>query len=401
MVTRPDDTSVYVADEPVDRGRVVLPITVTHGRSGFANQPDAPTCAFDWVGEDPPGQVGDALMVVTQYPTLDRAGWVDPGWRWQDPGTTWLGFNAVSVRFAGSIGSLTAIEEDGQVTGYEVTGIGVLARLGNIHIRANNPKELDTVRVARLMANAGITDFRIDGTASLLLAEDEGNRSLLSALHEICAWTGALLWQDRAGTIVYGAYNHRDQPAVQVLDAEQIADGMEWSRDQSNIINRVTVGWVDDDGDHTTLYQDAASVVEWGQREASVDTRLWDGGQALVGQMVLFRRSQPRWVMPGVLIDGASNTDPQERAALDLDVSHGVLLPVSPVPGPTPSPVSAWSVEGWVDVIDTFPTMQLSLTDRTQYSFGTINTWSDVAAQSWRFWSDRGTWRDQLVKAGA
>ena len=395
-----ETTIVEVADLPLDPCDVGLPLTITHGRAGPSNQPDAPVCTFTYLGDTPP-VLGDLLRVSSVYPNRSAVTWVDDRVNWTDFGCSWLGATGNSPRFVGYITRVTAVEEGGDVVAWNITGTGIMTELGHRNTLLSRPQEADTVRVAAILDQAGLA-YQIRGTDTRELAADDIDRDALSALHEICGWTGGLLYQRRDGMIIYGTSFHRNDEAVAVIPCEVIGDGVAWEHNTDEIVNKLVLKFVRPSGEVQQTYNDTPSQLRWGLQEYSLTTKLWETEADEAGAVILARRAEPFWTMPGTLYtDWTRNTEPEERALLSMDVSDAVLLPISPTPGPTPVPVTPWCLEGWVETIDsTGRYTQLAVTDLSRYSARTPRNWEQMAEQTWQHWLDNGTWRDQLVKEG-
>ena len=113
---------------------------------------------------------------------------------------------------------------------------------------------------------------------------------------------------------------------------------------------------------------------------AEAETMVVDETQAeVLGLTILARRSQPFWSMPGIMIPFHELTNNEAAAVRGLEVSDGVLIPLPRVPGPTPSQVAQWAVEGWVEEwrADNL-WMQLSVTDWARFSAAILRSYQDV-----------------------
>ena len=396
-----ETTHIEVDDVRVDSCDVGLPLTIQHGRYNPNSQPDAPTCTFTYLGDTPP-QLGQLVRVISAYPSQDPATWLDDRFTWNDMSVSWLGSTGDSVRFMGEVSRVTAVEDSGEIVSWAITATGHMAQLGDRAVLMERPQETDVARVTAILTATGFP-FIIYGTDTKELAADAIDKDALGALHEICGWTGGMLWQRRDGTIVYGTTAHRDTEAVAVLPCEILADGIAWELDTDQIVNKLVLHWETPAGSTQQTYNDAGSQLRWGVQDANVTTKLWEGQEDVVAAIILFRRSEPKWTLPGTIYsDWTRNTNVQERAMLSVDVSDTVLLPIAPTPGPTPAPNSQWTLEGWVEIIDaTGRYSQLSITDHTRYSTASLRTWQQALdLGTWQDWIDLGTWRELLVKAG-
>ena len=69
---------------------------------------------------------------------------------------------------------------------------------------------------------AGVV-VNIAGQPSLTLAADTIDQSALSAIQQVCSWTGGLFWQDKDGEYVYGTSGHRAGTSDTTLPASEAA----------------------------------------------------------------------------------------------------------------------------------------------------------------------------------
>lgn len=147
-------------------------------------------------------------------------------------------------------------------------------------------------------------------------------------------------------------------------------------------------------------YDDDDSLARWGLRHITIDTIVYSETQA--GQLALLvigRRAQPYWRMPGVIAD-YSDTTANQAARLDaLEVSEGVTIPVEVNPSPTPGDATEWTVEGWVEEwASDGHFLQVSLSDRRRTGAVGLRNWAEMRdAGDWNYWTGR-KWIDALVK---
>lgn len=390
--------TVTAAGATLDPCDIARPLTITHGRSGIDTQPDAPVCEFTWLGPTIPFAVGDSLTVTDAYPSQT---WTDAATLWADPGTTWAGWDGTeSARFTGRVTAITATAFGASMTGWNIRATGTLAALGTLPVQLARPAETDTERVAAILAATGVP-YRITGTPGMTLRADNIERDALSALHEVCASSAGLLWQDRDGTIAYGAADHRTGPPSWRIPCAVILDGQTWTRDLDAIINHVTAIWGPAESPTQETHDDPDSIATWGRRHADITTAATTAADArLVALTVLARRAQPWWRMPAALIDWQL-TDPAEQVALlELEVSTGVLLPIAPEPVPGVAQPTAWTVEGWVEswTENGGRITQLAVSDRNRGAGAGTRDWATVRdTGDWAAWT-AGSWLDQLVK---
>lgn len=363
---------------------VRLPMRITHGRSAAGSQPDAPALTFAWTtGHVPAGRrqpaieapatIGEVITVVGQG----------------------------SRRFRGRITDVQAVETGGLVVEWLVAAIGDQARLGRIQVVQSRPVETDIQRAAAILQSAGLP-HRVEGSPRVTLAADNIDRSALSALHEVCASSGGLLWQDRAGLIVYTG-NQSAGPAA-IVPCAGIGDGVDWTQSVTDIVNRVTVTWREGPAEtpveHQWTMSDGASIAAhgvWHRDASSLCSTQTDAGA--LGAHILARWAAPRWTVPDVIVYPGQMDGPTVRDLMALDVGSVVLLPISPSPQPTPAELSAWTVEGWAEEWSTRPPrghrMQLAVTDARLEN--ALRTWDEVALETWNHWA-QGTWMQMLIK---
>jgi hypothetical protein len=375
---------------------VLMPLTITHGRSEIGSQPDAPQCSFDYVGPTAP-QLGSPMRVQA---TDNSGGWADPRITWGASAWTWGGNDGTTTRFEGTVTSVVAVESLGQVVRWQVEGTGVQAALGAEPVLLSRPTETDVARVQAIAAAAGTT-VTIRGTSTLQLRADEIDRDALAAIHEVAESAGGLFWQDADGTLNYGTANHRDDPATRTLPCDVIEDGVEWRTDLSLIINHVVLTWGEPGTETQDTWRDDPSITQWGMRSVRVDTLAADRTQAgALAALILARRRQPYWRMPGVVIDYdwlGSNT----AAALATRVGDAVIMPVPTLPGPTPATATRWLVEGWAEVWDTGGHLQqFAVSDPARSVTGRIVSWNTQRSRTWATWRPL-SWTDQLVEVPA
>lgn len=508
-MTAPYAVQVEIDSILADDCKIALPLSITHGRSGVVEQPDAPEASFTYLGSSFPGAVGS--LVEIGVPAGDQALWVDDRVSWVDGEYTWLGNKDTTPKFVGSISELTAVEVLGAVVQWEVRCIGRQGALGRIPILMIRPAETDINRIQAIAAEVGYV-LNVTGTSDLLLAPDTIDTNALSALHQVAASSGGMLWQGRSGDLWYGTANHRELGIQVPIDCPLILDGVAWTNDQEEIINEVTVSWgqesaseeldsvwtyvtgagisqdpgagnvridavsmdvsrmdgngfdrarmlrnmplgttfyaqqkndsddylrgstsgpVIDYGTHFYVpyaavetggngialndvllirwgseskqqrtYTDDASLAQWGRRALSIDTLLL--GQTEAGQLgllILGRRAQPFWRMPGVIADFRDASSGQADRLNSLDVSTGVTLPIEINPSPTPGKQTEWTCEGWVEEWgDSGHVLQIALSDRERTGGTGLRNWGEMRdAGNWTYWAGK-KWINALVK---
>lgn len=361
-----------------------LPMKITHGRSGAGVQPDAPTLAFAWTaGHVPAGRPQPAIeapATIGEVITVTGRG---------------------VMRFRGRVTDVQAVETGGLVVEWLVTAIGDQARLGRIQVVQSRPIESDTQRAAAILQSAGLP-HRVEGAPRVALAADNIDRDALSALHEVCASSGGLLWQDRGGTIVYTGAAAATPTAI--VPCAAIGDGVDWAQSVTALINHVTVTWREGPAEapveHQWTMSDAASIAAhgvWHRDASTLCATQTDAGA--IGGHILARWKDPRWTVPDVIAFPGQMDGPTVRDFMALDVGSVVLLPISAIPSPTPADLSTWTVEGWAEEWSTSKPwghrVQLAVTDAQLNS--ALRTWNEVALEPWNRWA-QGTWMQMLIK---
>jgi len=233
---------VAVNGDKVDGSLVFLPVKISHGRSDTNVQPDAPVAEFSTWGPDPVCAKGDRLEIVAYGTAIGgTTTWDDPNATWATAFRSWLGEPILEYqRFTGSVTNVKAVEEGGEVVEWEVRAIGTQATLGLQPVKMNRPQENDVERVLAIAQAAGVV-VNIAGDPSLTLAPDTIDQSALSAIQQVCSWTGGLFWQTKGGEYVYGTSSHRAGTSDTTLPAATILDGLEWSSDVAEVLNHLTV----------------------------------------------------------------------------------------------------------------------------------------------------------------
>lgn len=391
---------ITVAGSPLDPGSVALPLTISQGRSGAAAQPDAPTATFSWLESTVPFQLGDPVQITLDAPAggVPNALWGDPAVTWADIAVTWDGSQIQTVpRFTGTVATIKAVESAGPVVEWEIGCIGTMAALGRKLIDyTGHAGQTDVERIRAIGSLAGVDVGIVGDPNGIPLTADSIYRDALSAMHEICSWTGGLLWNGRDGRIYYGSPDHRTTAPQAYLPAGAILDGIEWDTTTAQIINHVVVTFGESQTQNT--YRDDDSIARWGFSHVEITTKLKEQSDADVfGNTVLLRRSQPYWVMPGVVTNSEDLTDSEYWESNLISVGMGVVVPVPTDPGPAGN-VAVWTAEGWQETWDTphNQRLQFSLTDRQRWGAYALRQWSEAATFDWQYWTGY-SWLQQLA----
>jgi hypothetical protein len=210
----------------LDPWKVMLPLTVTVGRSDPSAQPEANSCTFRMRGRWPVAGRGDEVAVVV----LGRG------------------------RFRGTIAALKVTHADGRLV-TEVTCVGRMVQAAGRGLPVvARPEQTERQRVESLIAanapGAAYTSAEwgptSPSTALRLRAEtpkpDTEDTSLLEALREVAASTAAVIWEDPNGVIKYRSVRQREQPAyTATVTRFQILDGIDWEKPAGEPANTVRV----------------------------------------------------------------------------------------------------------------------------------------------------------------
>jgi hypothetical protein len=354
---------VSVAGVEVACDAVLLPLSITHGRSELTSQPDAPSLDLSIKGRVP--------------------------WQRNDPITVTVGG---VPRFSGFIDSITT-DYVGMGFVTAVSGIGWLAKAGAVRPSIPpRPVEGDAERVTAYLdvfdAASPLWSYRVQGTSTVqLIGQDvDGGHTVLDLVHDVCDSTGGILWQARDGAVVYGTANHRtgEKSSLYINECD-ILDGIEWVKNGAVLVNRVKVKYGGEPrAEHVD--EDAASIAAEGPKEVSVDSLLNEVTDAtMLANLVLFRRAKPYWNLPGgILVRTRDMSLGEYRALLELDVSSEVAVRVNRNPS-APENLVEWIVEGWAEewnaeAGELHHTMQLSLSDRARFGLSGIRTVGELAA---------------------
>jgi hypothetical protein len=380
--------------QPVDLNpcNVALPVEIKHGRSGVDSQPDAPDCTFTYLGPRQPTALGDVIEV--EVAGSSGATWTDPAVQWDDPGVSWLGTRGRSLRFRGRVTSVKAAEAGGNVVAWEIIATGEQARLGSTPVKITRPAETDVDRVQAIAAAAGVA-IDIVGDPGPTLLEDNIDRDALGAIHEVCAWSGGLLWQQKDGTLTYGTMHRGEVMPEWRIACPFVADGIEWQRKTDAIVNHVTVTYGDPQAQDT--YRDDPSIAKWGFHHRDVDSKCATAADASsLAAAILARRRTPRWVMPGVLLLRDKATSSDWAQVTNMDIGHTALIDVETVPTPVPGAITTWTVEGWVETWEANGRrVQLALSETR---IGGPIPWSEADDETWDHWRTSASWLTAMVE---
>ena len=331
-----------------------------------------------YLGDGPAVQVGDTVTLsatVTTDITDAYLGWFahvwdydagtdsligwdgsDPEWwNWRSgppypPGS--VGFPAdgqphrVSVRFrvpvAGNLQVMLLVDASQQTGTLAVTRFGV-------YVTSAHP----------MVGVGGDDPVQVRGAGDRMLAEDaDVDGSRLSALQELAADAGSLVFHTRDGQLVYETPDYRAglagaSPSLTLLDGD-ILDAVSWTSRLDDVVTDVTVvyGHAVSDDERPRVRVIAPTVGDL-PRAALIDSPLLDAvdAQALADRTIA-RWSTPSWTAPQIRTRDDLLDDTTYRALLDLDVSS--VIDTSGVTGEPDltGGVGRWVVEGWEETWD-------------------------------------------------
>jgi len=399
MVTPP---TITVAGARLDPRRVGTPVQITLGRSTPNVQPDPPAAVFQWLGAEPPFNLGDSVLIEASIGGSDDVpSWADPAYAWDDPGAVWGEAALEPVpRFTGTVETIDVALDVGELDVWAVGCLGTSATVARQPVRLERQRETDFERVAAIAADAGIT-VAIRGTETVHLIPDNIRRNALSALHEIAASSGAIVWEDPDGTIIYGARDYRVALTAKVwLTPSEVLHGLNYTRNTVDVTNDITIGY--GTGNASNTYRDTDSIAAWGLRATDIDTLLDDEVDAdALGTTILGRRRNPRWALDTVAVDSSTLTPPNRRELMRVTLGQPISLPIAHDPDGPRDP-TLWAVEGWAEVWDHAngpleQALAIYCTHRDLWGDALLRTYAELAEQTYAHWA-LGTYFDALIR---
>jgi hypothetical protein len=323
--------------EPLDVTCLADEVSIVHGRSDVASQPEA----------------SSATVAVTVGPGAPLPPEVDIG-AWLIVTTTVDG--ETFVRFTGRITDL-AIGWDDAGTNTPEAGVGqivavsVLADYARAVVGAEPmPQELDGARVARAFALAGLVlnPATSDPGTVQINPRDIDARAALEVAQDAATSAGGLVWETREGEIRYADTEHRRGADIDLdLDACDLWVSPTWSRNVGGVVNEITVGYGTDQ--ETYAASNPESVERFGRYAYSVTTELaeWTDAAA-TASLILVQNAAPAWQLNALPVAVSDLDGAATRALLALDVHSLVRVAGMPATGATPTAFAAW-VEGWTE----------------------------------------------------
>lgn len=394
--------SVLLNGVEVDPSKVVMPITIKHGRSSPDRQPDSPQATLIFKGVQWAPVLGDLIEVRANIVGVDPAEYDDPTVLYDDPRVTYDGRWVAGIhRFHGTVTDAEVAEWGGYPGHVRVTAVSLQADLGRVGVVLDRPAESDVARV-QAIATAAATPITVVGNPGPTLAPDTIDKDALGALHEVCESTGGIVWSHTNGELMYGTGDHRAiEDPVTAIGAHAIISGLQWDSTVTDLVNKVTVTWGPENAQTQKTVQDDTSIAIYGERWVKVSTMLESEEDALyLAALIMARRSFPYWWMSDIVMDSEHvNGDVEAMtSALLLRVGDAVYLPIPPDPSPA-GLLAEWSVEGWQEEWpeSSHLILQFAISDRARWVLTKIRTWGEVEPNTWQDELERGTWIDCLI----
>jgi hypothetical protein len=398
--------SITIGGTAVALSTVAYDLTIQHGRSSITDGPAASQATLTLLTTTtmPAVALGNAV-VVTAY------------------GAT---------RFTGTVTDLAIshlVDGTARVT---VHAVGPVAKLGFRELTPSSwPSETSAARASRILTAIGATATT---TGSLTVtAKTASTSTALSLLQKLAEDTGAAIYDDFTGKVVFQDLEGREQSYIQDSWASMTgtwADHPEpWSQVESpavaepvpipsdaivwepqfqqrlsDVINAVTVTY---GSSSTTTSSDASSQSTYGVRAASLDTELADATSAQTrADAVIARLAQPRWQVGQVEVLVHELDAPTRALVLSLQCGRRCIVKGLPDPAPT---------EDWLGVVEGFTEhyivrnvtentsdqqhlLTLSLSDPFA-SYATVQWGQVTATRTWANILSTITWADVSADA--
>lgn len=329
---------------------VVLPITVTIGRSDPTSQPDANALSFTWWGDILPSNIRRGAPVNVSLTSANPDIWDDI---WTDE---WVGdpdSGPGSQRFNGRVADITASPDPvGGKVWAEVLCIGTLTDLADQVIGDEPwPVETDRERIERMLPHIEFSWPLInDGSTALRLrGRDVDRRKALELLHLFAGSVGSIVWEYPDGSVRYQSFDHRSttwSAGYIYLPSRAIISEAQWAQSADQLIDRVRVEYgADPEGGERPEV-----VAGDGLHETRFSGELADqGGAAAVAAVILDRWGRTDlWDAPQVATRSDLLDDVTYDSLITMLPSESVVtenLTTYPTPGNTGE--GGWFVEGW------------------------------------------------------
>jgi hypothetical protein len=326
---------VWIGDDTNHVECKVLSASIKHGRDDPASQPIASSATLEILGPLPAEAVIGARVSVL------------------------AGSGSLGVRFAGEITDLGVGWDSVDIARPRVIAMGDLARTGRRIVGdVPWPAELDGERVNRILTLAGFAPdpLSTDPGTVQLLARDVDRQPAQGLAQEAATDGGGLVWQDRAGRILYADAEHRRGAAVAAeFEACDVGLGLGWSQTLEGLANEAHVryGIAPDGGEQPEVVaSEDASIAARGTYAVSMTTRIATVADAQRrADEIVSRAAEPAWILGGLELD-LGLLDPAQLNAVLTAIDVHSLVSITGLPAGSPATSALLWVEGWTETIE-------------------------------------------------
>lgn len=371
--------SLQIATIAQDYGdRVADGVNIRYGRTAYLQDVSPASATFSVVADG----LSIAQMPYPSGQVIISASSPD------DTFLTGYGARRYSRRFTGKV-----IAVDYRRPVFAVTCTSALADLERTTFTASAPTETEINRVSRVL-DAATADYVVEGSsrATFLpkLAEPVGS---LTYLQDVCFESGALLAEQRGGTIrlLTGQYFDQVKAMTTIPDDWIDHNRVQATYDLSRCVNRATVeyGARSTTWDYPTIFSQATvtasnspAITTWGLRARRYQTDLADAGSAnALAAYVIDVLGVPRWELEAAAVRAEVADVPAAWWEIaDLSIGEGVRIPAAALQW-----VDDYDaiIQGWAETIsETSWTITYHLGRYQVGGLGTI-TWSAATGKTW------------------
>lgn len=408
--------SVEVDGYTIDPCRILVPLTITIGRSDVSQQPSAPSASWSMLGLPGPLRIGQPVTIAHRADRQDVWSdiWADE-WGgdptpvsdvWSD---TWDDvwsqgpWQSDVVRMRGHISDME-VEREGDTITTSVVVTGVSAALAGRIGDEPWPEQVERARVARIASLLPDVEVRyvgpISGESHSVRRLDVDSRTALDVLQSLASGTGALLVEMPDGWVAYQSQAWRDEnrPSTLLIDEYAILDRTGWQAQP--VANAATVAYgyqpvIPDPqgGESTTLGprpivsdREPLSIAQYGEQSVTIDSE-WvkPSSASALAARVVHQRAWEAWEAPQVMLPMHLQSSLQAWRETVVGLQPGARITLRSVtsdPSP-PGGVGDWIVEGWVETWD-----RIGEADRSSR----VEHWMQLAV------SPAGPWRADVMR---
>lgn len=332
---------------PVPGAKVAYPVHIEHGRSAVTDGPASSAAQVSFVSPS-------TLPDVALSDTFEVSAYGSP-------------------RFTGVVTDLSpnANADTGEAR-MQVNAAGRLAELALVPVASSSwPEETSDLRAARVFAAAGATAYVAAGLATVL-PSDGASSSALDMLGSLATDTGAAVFDDPSGTLIFqdllaraqsfrldqwaqmvgtwaatvGTWAEQTTPAVAdpvSIPANVIAWGPAAAQHRGHIVNRITVTYGSPAA--SVMLEDTTSQATHRLRAAELKTNLATLADATArATSILQRGARPRWQLGAVTIL-VHELDTSTRGKV-LGLRCGSRVVINGLPG------NAYGAATWLGVVE-------------------------------------------------